>query len=219
MSLPPSSIRALQEADAGTPLEVLRPILFNTYKHHAGALRARIAAAAQTGPGALPEWAARVAVLGTKLMDLYTGPLSPRDLSAHVLEILRVANHLDHDVYLAWLAGQGNYAVVTLPDESRWVLRLADEPDRYIHLHPGRWSPHTLRVRANVLKTALVVLAHVRIFGGDPMDRGLINAVRSEHLGLSPLGQDPESDAGLGVVMEVLRRDNSNCRTPPPSPS
>src|SRR5205085_4644043 len=97
MSLPPFDVRAMQEADAGTPLEVLRPILFNTYKHHAGALRARIAAAAQAGPDALADWAARVAVLGTKLMDLYTGPLSPRDLSAPILDCLRTAGHLELD--------------------------------------------------------------------------------------------------------------------------
>jgi hypothetical protein len=219
MSLPLFDVRAMQEADTGTPLEVLRPALFNTYKHHAGALRARVAAAVQAGPGALPEWAGRVAVLGTKLMDLYTGPLSPRDLSGHILDTLRTAGHLDLDAYRAWLAGQGDYAVVTLPDESRWVLRVADEQDRYVHLHPGRWSPGTLRVRANVLKTAFMVLAHVGIFGGDPMDRTLINGVRLEHLGLSPLGQDPESEAGLGVVIEVLRKGDLDCRTPPPSPS
>jgi hypothetical protein len=34
--------RSLQQADEGTPLEVLPPVLFNTFKHHAGALRARI---------------------------------------------------------------------------------------------------------------------------------------------------------------------------------
>jgi len=32
----PVNARALQEADAGTSLEVLPPVLFNTYKHHAG---------------------------------------------------------------------------------------------------------------------------------------------------------------------------------------
>ena len=62
-----------------------------------------------------------------------------------------------------------------------------------------------MRVRANVIKTALLVLAHVRLFGGDPMDRAVINEVRQEHLGLSPLGQDPEGDVGLGAVIEVLR--------------
>jgi hypothetical protein len=203
--MPPFNARAMQEADIGTPLEVPSPILFNTYKHHAGALRARIASVAAAGPGALAELAGRIAVLGTKLMDLYTGVLSPRELSTHVLDELHSAGRLELDAYRAWLIGQDKYAVITLPDESRWVLRLGDEQDRYIHLHPGRWSPNSIRVRANVLKTAFVVLAHVGIFGGDPMDRGLVNAVRMEYLGISPLGQDPESDGGLGAVIEVLR--------------
>jgi hypothetical protein len=204
MSLPPFNALAMQEADAGTPLEVPRPILFNTYKHHAGALRVRIASVAAAGPGALAELAGRIAVFGTQLMDMYTGPLSPHEICAHVLDGLRAAGRLELDAYRAWLSGQDQYAVVTLPDESRWVLRLGDSQERYIHLHPGRWSPGTLRVRANVLKTAVLVLAHVRIFGGDPMDRTLINAVRRERLGLSPLGQDPDSEAGLGGVIAEL---------------
>src|SRR5919109_5453064 len=34
--------RTLQAGDRGSPLEVVPPVLFNTYKHHAGALRVRI---------------------------------------------------------------------------------------------------------------------------------------------------------------------------------
>jgi hypothetical protein len=207
MSEQPFTALAMQEADAGTPLEVPRPILFNTYKHHAGALRVRIASLAAAGPGALTVLAARIAVLGSKLMDLYTGSLSPHAICMHVIHDLHGAGRLDREAYHTWLAGQDGYAVVTLPDESRWVLRRGDEQDRYVHLHPGRWSPCTLRVRANVLKTAVVVLAHVSIFGGNPMDRALINAVRREHLGLSPLGREPESEAGLGTIIGVLRQD------------
>jgi hypothetical protein len=201
----PFNARALQETDAGTSLEVLSPVLFNTFKHHAGALRSRIDAMAAAGPAALGEFAGRVAVLGTKLMDLYTGSLLPRELSARILGGLRGAGRLELPSFRTWLAGQEGYAVVVLEDESRWVLRLGDETDRYVHLHPGRWSPGTVRVRANVLKTAFLVLVHARIFGGDPLDRGLINEVRQQHLGLSPLGQDPESELGLGMILEVLR--------------
>jgi hypothetical protein len=86
------------------------------------------------------------------------------------------------------------------------VLRLGDE-ERFVHLHPGRWSPATVRVRGNVLKTAFLVLVHVQVHGGDPMDRAVINAVRREHLGLSPLGEDPEGGLGLGSIIELLRRE------------
>jgi hypothetical protein len=201
----PFNARSLQEADVGTPLEVLSPVLFNTFKHHAGALRCRITSVAAAGPGALADLGSRMAVLGTKLMDLYIGQLTPREISTRVLELLRAQGRLERESFRAWLAEQNDYLVVPFAeDESRWVLRMGDEHARYIHLHPGRWSPATIRVRANVLKTAFLVLAHVRIYGGQSMDRKVINEVRQQHLGLSPLGQDPEGEAGLGAVLEVL---------------
>jgi hypothetical protein len=206
MTLPLNSL-LLQQADAGTPLEVRPPVLFNTFKHHAGAVRGRIRSVVAAGPAALEEFAASVAVLGAKLMDFYTGSLTPLEISAHILDGLHRDNRLALEDYRAWLAEREDYAVVALDDDSRWVLRLADEQGRYVHLHPARWSPNTLRVRANVLKTAFLVLAHVRLFGGDPMDRAVINAVRRKHLGLSPIGQDPEGEVGLGAILEVLRRE------------
>jgi hypothetical protein len=202
-----NNARALQDADQGTPMEVLPPVLFNTFKHHAGALRARIAALAAAGPGALVEMSSRLAVLGTKLMDLYTGRLTPRDISARVIEQLREARRLELPAYREWLQTQDDYAVVHFgEDESRWVLRLGEE-ERYIHLHPGRWSPATVRVRANVLKTAFLVLAHARIHGSNPMDRAVINEVRRDLLGLSPVGEDPDEGLGLGAIIELLRRE------------
>jgi hypothetical protein len=201
--------RTLQEADAGTPLEVVPPVLFNTFKHHAGALRLRIATVARGGPEALAEIGAHMAVLGTKLMDLYTGQLWPADISTRVLEQLRAADRLDLPAFRAWLEGQGGYAVVELAeDRSRWVLRLGDETGRYVHLHPGRWSPQTVRVRATVLKTAFLVLAHVALHGGEALDRALINEVRRAHLDLPPLGKDPEGELGLGAIIELLRRED-----------
>jgi hypothetical protein len=202
-----SNASALQDPDRDTPLEVLPPVLFNTFKHHAGALRFRIATLAAAGPTALVEMGTRLAVLGTRLMDLYTGPLTPRDISARIIAHLRQAGRLDLPEYRSWLAGQDEYAVVTFAeDESRWVLRLADESQRYVHLHPGRWSPATVRVRANVLKTAFLVLLHSRVHGSDPMDRAVINEVRRDLLGLSPVGQGPDEQLGLGAIIDLLRQ-------------
>lgn len=198
--------RALQEADAGTPLEVLPPVLFNTFKHHAGALRARVRAVAAGGDEAVRLAADRVAVLGTKLMDVYTGALSPREVSRRVIDRLAADGRLPAEAYREWLLGCEEYAVIDLPEDgSRWVLRLGDDAERYVHLHPGRWSPATARVRANVLKTAFLVLAHAEIHGADAMDRAVINRVRKTYLGLSPLGDDPEGGLGLGAVIAMLR--------------
>jgi hypothetical protein len=196
--------RTLQQFDAGTPLEVPPPVLFNTYKHHAAALRARIQAVALAGPAALAELGSHLAVLGTKLMDVYTGRLWPGEIGRLILDRLNDEGRLERAAYRAWLAGQDGYAVVELAEGSRWVLRLGDDNDRYVHLHPARWSPNTVRVRANVLKTAFLVRVWVGIHGGDPMDRVVINEVRREFLALPPLGADPEGDAGLGVVLALL---------------
>jgi hypothetical protein len=197
--------RALQEADAGTPLEVLPPVLFNTFKHHAGALRQRVRAVAAGGDDALRQAASHVAILGTKLMDVYTGALSPRDLSQRIIARLEAEGRLEPEAYRAWILGSEEYAVVEMPEDgSRWVLRLG-EAERYVHLHPGRWSPATARVRANVLKTAFLVHAHALIHREDPMDRAVIDQVRKTYLGLSPLGADPDGELGLGSVIAMLR--------------
>ena len=98
------------------------------------------------------------------------------------------------------------YRVLTFPEEgSRWVLRMGDEAGRYVHVHPGRWSPATLRVRANVLKTAVMVLAYAAAYGGDPLDRALVNRVRGEFLGLAPVGKDLAGEQGIGRIIDVLR--------------
>jgi hypothetical protein len=82
---------------------------------------------------------------------------------------------------------------------------VGDESERYIHLHPGRWSPGTVRVRANVIKTAFLTLLYAGIHTADPRDRVVINHVRREYLTLPPLGRDPEGELGLGALIEVLR--------------
>jgi hypothetical protein len=189
----------------GSVWDVPSPVLFNAWKHHAGVLRLRIREAAADG-ACLRELAARMVVIGTELMDLYVGRLTPPDISARVLADLKAEGRLALGAYRSWVEGQGGYAVLTFPeDESRWVLRLGDEGDRYVHVHPGRWSPATLRVRANVLKTAVMVLAYVRAHGGDPLDRALVNQVRANYLGLAPVGKDLAGEQGIGRIIDVLR--------------
>lgn len=199
--------RDLQHADTGTPLDVLLPVMLNTFKHHAAALRARLAALA---PGDLQGFAGvlrAVEVLGTRLMDMYTGNLSPRDLSAWVRDELALSGRLDAEVFCDWLRTQEDYAVLTHPsDGSRWVVRAGDDRGRFVHLHPARRSPASMRVKATVLKTAFVVLAFTRTHHGDPLDRAIINEVRAAYLALPPLGHDLEADLGLGAVLGVLRQ-------------
>jgi hypothetical protein len=187
--------------------EVRPPVLLNTWKHHAGALRRRIAEAARAGAAGLAALAEGMVIIGTELMDLYVGRLTPAEIAAKVVARLQADGLLAPDVYRAWVAEGGGYRLLTFAeDESVWVLRAGDE-ERYVHVHPARWAPATLRVRANVLKTAAMALAYAAAHGGDPMDRALLNRVRAEYLGLAPVGRDPAGEQGVGRVIDVLRAD------------
>jgi hypothetical protein len=191
--------------ESGSPWEVPPPVLFNVWKHHAGALRHHVSLAAGEGEPGLAALAGQLVVIGSELMDLYTGPLTPRRIADEVVAGLDAAGLLDADAYRRWIEESGEYAVVELPgDGSRWVLRRGKEAERYVHVHPGRWAPQTRRVRANVLKTAVMALALAQAIGGDPFDVGLVNEARRRYLGLSPVpsvgGQE-----GLGALLAALR--------------
>ncbi|MBI1918517.1 MAG: hypothetical protein HYS12_27815 [Planctomycetes bacterium] len=186
-------------------MELPFPVLFNTWKHHAAALRHRIGEFVCGGEAALQSLADELIVIGAKLMDLYTGAYSPAEIGRLVLEQLGRDGCLDLEPFRNWVQTEGGYRILTLPDDSAWVLRLGDEDDRYVHVHPGRWVPHTRRVRANVLKTAVMVLAVASVRSGDPMERTLVNRVRQEYLGLAPFGRDLDGEQGLGEVIDLLR--------------
>jgi hypothetical protein len=187
-------------------MDVPFPILFNTWKHHAGALRRRLADVRAGGVAALGVLPEQLLVMGTELMDLYTGTLTPADIGSRVLEALRAEDRLTWPKYHPWIEQNGGYRMLTFAeDQSQWVLRAGAEDDHYVHLHPGRWTPETRRVRANVLKTALMVLAYTAVQGGDPRDVAVINRVRQQYLGMAPI-RELMGDQGLGVILDVLQR-------------
>lgn len=174
------------------------PVLFNAWKHHAGWVRSRITQAVTAN--ALDQLAEEVVVIGTRLMDFYHGPLTPDAIGERVLQQLRHDAKLDEVVYRAWLEGQGGYAMLTLPDDgSRWAVRAGAEGGRYVHLHPGRYSPNTVRVQANALKTA--VLAHA-LANGAAVNLAVVNEARQRFLQLPPV--PAIHDGGLGEVIGLL---------------
>ncbi|MGF1583318.1 MAG: hypothetical protein ACFCD0_28700 [Gemmataceae bacterium] len=184
--------------------EIPEPVIFNTWKHHAGWIRGRIHECASDGETALKELATQTVVLGHGLMDLYNGKLSPLGIAQDVLRALAGEKLLDPVKFESWVDENGGYRVVEAPtDGSAWVLRLGSVENRYVHVHPARYAPDTIRVRANVIKTAVLVNAYVVAFGGDPFDIKLVNDVRQTYLDLSPMAKLSASD-GLQPMIELL---------------
>jgi hypothetical protein len=182
--------------------EVPAPFLFNAWKHHAGHLRRRVRDAVAAGPDGIDALARNLVVVGTELMDLYTGALHPAEIADRLAERLR-ADRLDESgAYRAWVAEAGGFRLLTLDDQSGWLLRAGDPDGRFAHVHPGRWVPHTVRVRANVLKTAVLALAWAGVHGGDARRVATVNAAR-QLLGLPPV-PNVAGDQGLGRVLDLL---------------
>jgi hypothetical protein len=193
-------------AAAPSAWEAPPPVLLNPWKHHAGFLRRRIREAAAAGDDGLDALAKGLVVVGTELMDLYVGRLTPAEIGVNVVAALEADGRLAPTAFREWAAEGGGYQVLTFrEDASRWVLRSGDEAGRYVHAHPARWAPQTRRVRANVLKTAVMALADAAARGGDPLDRARVNAVRGRWLGLAPVGKDLAGDQGLGAVIDLLK--------------
>lgn len=180
------------------------PVLLNTWKHHAGWIRWRIGQAVAAGTPGVEALVKDLAVVGARLMDMYTGSLTPAEIGEHVIAKLRDADRLAFDQLTVWLQQQGEYSLIELPDGSKWTIRLGPADGRYLHLHPGRWVAHTIRVQANTLKSAVMAHAHALLVGAEPTELAIVNEARRRYLGLLPV-RELTGDGGLGAVIAALR--------------
>ena len=180
------------------------PALINCWKHHAGWIRSRIAAAASAGSAGVAGVIAEMAVVGTRLMDLYTGSFTPAEIAEHVITGLKARDLFGFDSLSKWLAGQGEYAMTELHDGSKWTIRLGPADGRYLHLHPGRWAQHTVRVQANTLRSAVMAHAHAQLTDRAATDLAVVNEARRLYLSLPPV-RELTGDGGLGAVIAALK--------------
>ncbi|MBS0027411.1 hypothetical protein ACTJJ0_19375 [Chitinophaga sp. 22321] len=162
-------------------------------KHHLSALRHRLSLLA---PGELHT---ALLALGGSQMDMYAGGLDMPTIFNEIRQQLQHAGVNNRADYEAFLATSGGYGTVVLSDTSNWILRLAADKEQYIHLHPGRYSPHTFRVKASALKTALAywIAAQHQLTTGPLLED--LNRLRKD-LRLSPLRSLRES----GHILEIM---------------
>jgi hypothetical protein len=87
-----------------------------------------------------------------------------------------------------------------MSDSSQWTLKFHDDKLRFVHLFPARFSPFSMRVKANTLKSAIL---YYIIIGKDYISAVDLNRARAL-LGLSPVKDPAESEAIIEMV-EILR--------------
>ena len=168
-------------------------ILFNALKHHLGYIQTFI----QNHD--LDTAKEQLLSIGASQMDLYVGELGVQDIENQVIAHLDKNNILDKTLFENFIQTQKGFFEITLSDASRWTLRMGNSDTHYIHIHPSRYSPHTIRVRAGILKTAI----GLELLKSENYNTLIINTLRIE-LGLSPI-KHMEDSVGLEKMVKILR--------------
>jgi len=179
------------------------PLLFNPLKHHLFFIKEFIAEKlSEENSLDIRALVKEVKHIGSSVMDVYTGSLSVMDICVEIKDFLRV-NELDEiKNFSSWTGIKySDFKTVSLSDTSQWMLKYHNEESRFIHLFPARLSPHSFRVKANTLKSAIL---YYILIGKDFITSEDLNKARSM-LGLSPVKNTAEAEA-ITEMIEILRK-------------
>ncbi|MGK7397519.1 MAG: hypothetical protein ACNS62_23275 [Candidatus Cyclobacteriaceae bacterium M3_2C_046] len=176
------------------------PILINPWKHHLAYGRQQLLNMRNTQSGGKDKFSRIIQCLGNALFDIYLGPLSLEQITQQLIDQLDQEDCLEADRFEQWLVQNGTkYQMLTLTDQSVWAIRKGLIPDRYVHIHPARHAPHTLRVKSQWLKTAYAVVFK----GSDKKSLKQVNQVRQELVNLPPV-KSLSSTVGLGKIIHLV---------------
>lgn len=155
------------------------PVRFNPFKHHRNyILRILESASPELVIGLLDP-------VCNNYIDIYSGTMTPKAIGNAVIDILKSNQVFQADDLIRWVDSKNGYRQIKLDDRSEWVVRKSNEVERYIHLHPARNGPYTIRFKGSTLKTAYLLKTG---FTGLQEILSLENVNRARmQIGLSPV--------------------------------
>lgn len=163
---------------------VSHQVLFNACKHHLRFLQAKLLIAREQGEEVIAQ---NIHKIGHNVIDLYTGLLTPQQISAKIISALQLSGVTDCHTYRTWLIQQNNgFINLEVEDQSLWTL-LSGRGKQYIHIHPARYSPHSLRVKALTLKSAIWISYEMLRKPEIDLNLEFINSIRKRKLKASPI--------------------------------
>ena len=184
--------------DEDEKFQTASPIKLNCWKHHLGFIKKQLPKLKPQSEKNLTE---SLLQIGSSQMDLYLGEISPIKISEQIKSILKKNNIQNYTDFNLWLTQKHKqYYKYTLSDKSIWVLRKGVDAGRFVHIHPGRYSPHTIRVKSHTLKTAILFCA-----SGDDQTKKIetaeeINYLRKKYLMAPPLKDINKSTSLLNLI-------------------
>ena len=183
--------------------KIPEPIMFNPLKHYLPFIKDLINKNIPSeNTSDQKELIRQLKHIGNCVMDIYTGDMSQDRIFLEIDDFLKVSNLYGKDHYKSWIGpGFNDFRVVPLSDASEWTLKFHNNETRYVHIFPARSSPHTFRIKANTLKSAILYLIMI---GKDFITEDDLNKARAL-AGLSPIREVADTEA-VTEMIEILRR-------------
>ncbi|NLA48925.1 MAG: hypothetical protein GX876_05615 [Bacteroidales bacterium] len=182
--------------------QIPEPFLFSPLKHYFPYIRvyAERKATKESYPGSR-EFLRELKHIGSCVMDVYRGGLSPDHIFREIRDFLHSRGVCGKEAY-GRLTGKSfsSYRIIKLSDASEWILKYNEDDSRYVHIFPSRSGPHTFRVKANTLKSALLYLV---LIGRDYISAEDLNRARLP-AGLSAV-KSIEDARAISEMIEMLR--------------
>jgi len=167
-------------------------ILFHHFKHHLKHLKDWIII---NKNNINTETILTIKTLGSSQLDMYCGEITVDEIKQQAFDFLLQQGITTIEEYRHWV-GEG-YKLCTLTDGSSFTMRYL-EHDTPIHIHPSRHAPHTIRIKANALKSAVCYLL---VSDDEDINIEQLNMLRKQHLDLSPI-------AGKQDIAEIVKAIN-----------
>lgn len=160
------------------------PITFNPYKHHLKFLKEKM------NDWKKMNWESvdrEILCIGSNLIDFYFGSLRVEEICGECFEYFRNEKITEKDDLLNWLKPV-KHKKIQLSDKSLWLIKEGIDPERFIHIHPAKYSHFSIRVRATTLKTVIALKVQSFSIGNEMKENlQLVNQVRTKFLKLSPI--------------------------------
>lgn len=175
------------------------PIRFNVFKHHRNYIL-------ETLKGVSSELIFDLLdPICNNYIDIYTGIMTPETIGNGVISILKSKGVLLKDDFIHWVVTNKGYQQIKLDDQSIWVVRKSNESDRYIHIHPARTGPLSIRFKGSTLKTAYKLKTS---FEGhiETISMENVNLIRKQ-IGLSPIKKLERTKGILNCYEKFFNQD------------
>jgi hypothetical protein len=180
------------------------PILFNCWKHHKDFVKEMIEKLVDDNQYEFDQIKENLLRIGESQVDFYFGNLSPEKISTFIKKDLEEKKLLGKVAFIKWISkAENNYRMISLPDNSKWTIRLGTDETRYVHIHPGRHVTNTIRIRSLTLKTAILFCSIKKLNAVEKDDLFIINDLRKKYLNVPPIKSFNKTQ-GLIKVIELL---------------